>query len=81
MSSEMVLLSLLSPEDSSSYGQNVVQRSDRTMWYDKKAVVTIWTLMNEYWGPQFQEGIVVPTIKINVIKQVTQFQVERTIFK
>ena len=57
----MVPPSLLPPEDSSSYGQNLVQRSDRTMWYDKKAVVTIWTLMYEYWGPQFQEGIVVPT--------------------
>jgi len=51
--------SLLPPEDSSRYGQSLVQRSVGMMWYDKKFVVTKWTLRNEkdwYWGPQFQEG-------------------------
>ena len=51
--------SLLPPEDSSRYGQTLVQRSDRTMWYDKKAVVAKQTLRIEkdwWWGPQFQEG-------------------------
>jgi len=46
-------------EDSSRYGHSLEQRSDGTMQYDKKAVVTIQTLMNDedwYWEPQFQEG-------------------------
>jgi len=48
--------SLLPPEDSSRYGPSLVQRSDRTIWYDIKAVVTIRTLVNENnwcWRPQF----------------------------